>query len=361
MPRTKRKQGDLFKLIYGIGNNFYVPYQGNTTFKISDHEVVNYPIIKASWLQRQALLLSMTMKLQGDENSEEYKIIREYLNNYWDDVERLIAYLQEAVIWGVSVVEMVWDAETLFPTQFYPIPRNVVVFQNDKWYVRDIEITPHKFILCQNTPTADQPLGFALITALRPLYAMVKNIYGYWGQYVRTYANPSIVFEIDTNAIQGLTDEEKSRIMAEIQKLKNLDVYQNLILSQGFVKWSIIEPKTTNTDTFKGLLDEIHRQMILLILGQELTTQAQTSSYALGKVHYQILTHIVERDARLIANAINSQLIPAILELKGIKVKRYPYVEFSFPVQLSLDDILKLSQIIPLDRKDINKLTGLDL
>lgn len=364
MASRKSKNQDLFKLVYGVENTFWKPLYALNKFSISDYEVVNYPIIRGAWLQRQAMLLSGEIILQGDENSEAYQTVKNFLENYDDKFLNLIAYLQEAVLWGVIAVEVVWDENLLLPIRYSPIPRGFISVEEGELAINGVkysELPNGKIIYAQNTPTADQPYGFALISILKPLYAVVKDIYNYWGNYIRTFAFPSIVFKLDASIYQALTPEERAKLDASLEHLKNLSTIKNLIITKDILDFQTIEPSSANPENFRGLLDEIHRQIVIAILGQELTTTAQTSSYALGKVHYEVLKHIVKRDAKLVENAINEQLIPAILDVKGIKTDAYPYISIQFPEKLTLDDVIKLAQLIPLSLDDIRRLTGLNL
>lgn len=364
MGKARKSSKDLFSVIYGIQNDFWRPYIYPRPFTVSDYEVINYPVIRGAWLQRQSFLLSGEIVLNGDENSEEFKVIKEYLDNYDDDFVNLISFLHECILWGIAAVEVVYDENTLFPKRYIPIPRYLLSIKEGKIFINDTpldEIPPQKVVISQNVPTADQPYGFALITILKPLYEIVKEVYNYWGNYIRTFAMPTLVFHIDTSKFIALSDPEKAKIQTEIEKLKNLTTIKNLVISKDLLDYSTIEPKTTNTDAFQKLIEEVHKQMLIAVVGQELTTQAGVSSYALGKVHFEVLKNLIKRDAKIIENAINSQLIPALLELKGIKVQKYPYITFQFKETLTLDDVLKLSQIIPLDVETIKRLTGLDL
>jgi len=74
-----------------------------------------------------------------------------------------------------------------------------------------------------------------------------------------------------------------------------------------------------------------------------------------------VLKHLVKRDAKIVENTINSQLIPSLLEIHNIQTREYPYITIEFPERLSIDDIMKLAQIIPLSLEDIKKLTGINL
>lgn len=357
-----RKKDTLFKALYYIPQSFYSPYTHQAQYSIKDYEVLNYPVIRLAWLQRQAFLLSMELKLFGDLKSKEYEIIQDFFNNYDDEIVKLIAYLHEAILFGISVVEVVWDEETLYPKRFIPIPRYLVSVKENGFFVNDYQIDGVKYLYAQNVPTADQPYGFALLNILKPMYAMVRKVWEYWGNYIRTYAMPTIIFELDTNALPQKPDEN-ARIMAELEKLKNIDNYGTLIITKDLLTWKTIEPSRAGAENFESILEHIHRQMILSILGQELTTTAQTSSYALGKIHYEILRHLIIRDSKIIADTLNNQLIPAILTLHGIETPNsYPYIQFEFPITLSVDDILKLTQAgIPLSPSDIQRLLGVDL
>lgn len=357
-----KNQENLFKALYHIPQTFYVPYSTNTQYSSRDYEVINYPVIRMAWLQRQAFLLAMRPKLNGNPESLEYQVVNDFFTNHDDEITKLIAYLHEAVLWGIAVVEVIYSKETLFPERFIPIPRYMVVIREDGFYVGDIPVDGIKYYYAQNTPTADQPFGFALINILKPLYAMAKKVWEYWGNYVRTFAMPTIIFELDTQQLAGLTDEERNRIMAELEKLKNIDGYGTLIITKELLDWQTIEPTRTGAESFQALLENIHKQIIMVILGQELTTRAQTSSYALGKVHYEVLRHIILRDSKIISDVFNNQLIPAILELRGIEPQNYPYITFEFPRELTVDDIMKLAQIgIPFSPSDVQRLLGIDL
>jgi len=92
-------------------------------------------------------------------------------------------------------------------------------------------------------------------------------------------------------------------------------------ISQWDRRWSEGGGAEERAETPQGdLLDRADKQCDLLVLGQTLTTDTGGmghggGSHALGRVHAEVRSSVIEAAAKFAAGVIEQQLVPAILRL----------------------------------------------
>ena len=104
------------------------------------------------------------------------------------------------------------------------------------------------------------------------------------------------------------------------------------------------------TDTNKGSSSEIYHRTLeywdkkisIRVLGQNLTTEVDTGSYAAAQAHSIIREDFIISDMILCETAVND-LIKKVIDLNYTGVKDYP--RFEFPETKGLDEKKKLAEI----------------
>lgn len=97
---------------------------------------------------------------------------------------------------------------------------------------------------------------------------------------------------------------------------------------------------------WSNLIDHFDRKISMLVLGQTLTADTGKDgggSYALGNVHNDVRRDILAADAEALADAVNEQLVPLIVNLNYAGVTEYPTL--SLPV-IEPEDLVALADIV---------------
>lgn len=97
---------------------------------------------------------------------------------------------------------------------------------------------------------------------------------------------------------------------------------------------------------WSGLIDHFDRKVSMLVLGQTLTADTGKGgggSYALGAVHNDVRRDILVADAEALAEAVNEQLVPLIINLNYVGVTDYPTLSLPVPTP---EDLVAFSAIV---------------
>ena len=97
---------------------------------------------------------------------------------------------------------------------------------------------------------------------------------------------------------------------------------------------------------WSNLIDHFDRKISMLVIGQTLTADTGKGgggSYALGAVHNDVRRDILVADAEAIAEAVNEQLVPLIVNLNFAGVTEYPTLSLPVP---SPEDLVAFAGIV---------------
>jgi phage gp29-like protein len=172
---------------------------------------------------------------------------------------------------------------------------------------------PDKFLIATYKPKTGSPLTTAL---LRPLawWWCAANFSADWlMNLAQIFGLPFRWANYDSGASQAVVDKVCTM-------LENMGSAGWAAFPAG-TTMELKEPGKTGDNSPQGdLLDRADKNCDLLILGQTLTSDTGgmgggSGSMALGKVHQDVRTEVIEAAASFAASVVNQQLVPAILRL----------------------------------------------
>lgn len=233
---------------------------------------------------------------------------------------QLIGGIVHALFRGYNVHEIVWasDGELIYPARYIQLPAQFLAWEDrmgkpDRLLlVRDGEgATPEpfparKFIIALNTSGPDHPIYNAAFFSLVSWFCAFKFGLGWTMEFCQRYGIPWRIF---------YAGDAKDRARLE-NLLASDEVLNTVILDEGRTPPQVVPPPTSAGMPQKDLVAMAESACHKLILGQTLTsdTSQNGGSLAQASVHSSIQVKQVLLRAQFVADVLNEQLIPAIVE-----------------------------------------------
>lgn len=264
------------------------------------------------------------------------------------NLAQTIGSLIDAIAVGISVLEVDWTIRDglILPSSTRTVPFSCLGFDTAihnpdagrlMLYPERNRADPHRFekypnkFLISIFPQNLQNLGAcAQLRALAPLW--LGRILGYEWALSKTelFGVPLRYATYD----EHIPEAQVQRIANMLQQMgasawgafpKGTDIK---ILSNG-----IVPGVAGQSDPNERLMMLADKTCDLLFLGQTLTTDSPTSggTQALGRVHREVELDLFEGYATMVAEVLNTQLIPAIIQLNYGDRRDLPYIDVELP------------------------------
>jgi phage gp29-like protein len=166
-----------------------------------------------------------------------------------------------------------------------------------------------------------------------------------WAIFVEAYGQPLRLGKYGPDA----TDAQKDVLLDAVSAV-GVDFAAIIPASMtiDFVKAEI----SGSHDLYESRLEFLDKQISKLVLGQTSTTDAQSGTYAVGKVHDGVREDIEISDARQLAATLNRDLVRPLIDLNFGPQKVYPKIKIGRPdeedVAALVENVVKL---VPLGLK----------
>jgi SPP1 gp7 family putative phage head morphogenesis protein len=266
-----------------------------------------------------------------------------------DDLREIMS----AIEYGISINELVWDVEekgrwkgkivlrsiksknpkyfNIYTDDFDNIRENGIV--NISAFGYGEQYPTEKFVIYSFNKQFENIWGTSRLRALYDLWFLKQVFVKAWGVYLEKFGHPFPVLKHPPN----LDDDTKNYLL---NMLRQLRLETGIMLPEG-LELTLTQANTAGANIHQTAIDFINKQIRKTILGQTLTSETGgTGSYALGKVHYDILLFYEEQIGRDVeAKAINNQIIRRIVDYNFSDFEDYPTFEFKPLVQ---DDIIQI-------------------
>ncbi len=273
-------------------------------------------------------------------------------NSFEDDLREIMS----AVEYGVSINELIWrvcdkgeykgkiiignikqknpDKFNLWTDDFGNLQEYGVV--NVSAYDFGRKYPTEKFIIYSFAKQFENIWGRSVLRSLYDLWIIKQTLIKAWGVYLEKYGIPPAKAKVPFAHFQNT--EMVSRIK---QALNQLRFESNIVIPDN-IEIEILKTDTNSGSPFENAIRLINEQIRKKILGQTLTGEAGSSSYALGKVHFNILLFYVEQLGKDLAEkAINNQLIKRLVDYNFADVEYYPKFAFNPLVQEDVVQIIE--------------------
>jgi SPP1 gp7 family putative phage head morphogenesis protein len=250
-----------------------------------------------------------------------------------DDFAQDMSELLDGIFTGFSVSEVIWaDAQmkiagktlqAFVPAALRQRRQGRFAFDADgnlkyrKTADHAVAVEPMKFIVFSHNPENENRYGTAESGELFWYVFLKHQFVKFWLVYGEKFGMPTAVATHPPNA----PDILKQKILGIAKAIQQ----QYAVVIPKTVELKLLEAvRTGSANSYESFIAWCDRAIAEALTGQSLATQQSTtgaSGYALAKVHDSVRQDYVERDARELGSAINSQLVRWIIDLNfGVDV-----------------------------------------
>lgn len=250
-------------------------------------------------------------------------------------IDDLLRGLWDAVPYGYSVVELVYDYDTvdgaLLPVRMLTkdFERYTPTREGGLMHMRHGVSVPvsdfdrlHKYVLTRRQATERQPYGEALLSRLYWPYFLRSECWKMWARYLERHGSPTLVGKIELPEINRMLSPEDVARMDDVvgQMLDALrDELDRSVRSATIATTADIDALAPGNagESFALFANEMAKRIQKVILGQTLTTDVQGGgSYAAAKVHDMVRKDRRDADLRLLTPGVQ-HVIDAAARLNG--------------------------------------------
>lgn len=254
----------------------------------------------------------------------------------------MIKALVDAYAKGVSVLEILWHVQNgvVSPRCYCPVPAKYLSYPQNSMEIDRLMVAPKGVTqdVLEDFPPDKFLIGIWQQGGIHPIHcgnlrSLTKHwlgaIYGmgWLMQYAQLFGIPWRHIETDGSA----------DAMSKAQDLLEGIGSSGAAVTGPNVKLSVLEGVNGSAATMpqSHLMDVADRACDILMLGQTLTTDVGSSgSRALGDVHANVRSEVLQSVATWVSNIITNQLIPAIVRLNfgALPSEDMPYATLEIPV-----------------------------
>lgn len=248
---------------------------------------------------------------------------------------QLLGALCHARYRGFNVHQIVWEngGDLIFPARYIQLPPQFLVWETkaghpdrlllvpDGMSSDGVPFPPHQYLVALNTNGPDHPLYNATFYSLVNWFVAYKFGLGWFMEYAQKYGMPKQI-------IRYANERERQQIVAD---LTDESVLNTVLLKEGGGREFDMKYPTGGASSLPQavLLQKAEDACHKAILGQTLTsdTSANGGSLAQAKVHAGVQADVVLKVAEQVADVLNAQLIPAIVQANYGRVDGLPIPE----------------------------------
>lgn len=248
---------------------------------------------------------------------------------------QLLGALCHARYRGFNVHQIVWEngGDLIFPARYIQLPPQFLVWETkaghpdrlllvpDGMSSDGVPFPPHQYLVALNTNGPDHPLYNATFYSLVNWFVAYKFGLGWFMEYAQKYGMPKQI-------IRYANERERQQIVAD---LTDESVLNTVLLKEGGGREFDMKYPTGGASSLPQavLLQKAEEACHKAILGQTLTsdTSANGGSLAQAKVHAGVQADVVMKVAEQVADVLNAQLIPAIVQANYGRVDGLPIPE----------------------------------
>jgi SPP1 gp7 family putative phage head morphogenesis protein len=301
--------------------------------------------------------LSSGWEIEPASTSEEDQYVADFVRYNFENVEGSfeadLFEIMGALEYGISISELVWEVAdkgkyagkiilraiksknpkyfNIYTDDFDNILENGIVNISSIDYGKQYPV--EKFVIYTFRKQYENVFGVSRIRTLYDIWYFKQLWLRAWGIYLEKFGHPIPIAKYPVGANEKLIEE-----IWEIVRTIKLETA--LMIPNNF-EIEMKEVSARGGDMFKAAIDYCNTQIRKVILGQTLTSDTRgVGSYALGKVHFDILLMYLEQLGRDVAEkAINQQIIKRLVDY-NFKVEDYPKFKFKSLISQDVEKII---------------------
>ncbi len=244
------------------------------------------------------------------------------------DIHKIINQTLDTPLLGFTVFELVYREKQKGqieidlvnkPSEWFNFDGNAQLqFKSKKKPMGELISNQNKFIVASNESNILNPYGFAELSNVFWYVTLKKGGLKFWVRFVEKFGMPFIVGKTS----RGISEAEQLDLL---QKLDNM-VEDSVAVIPDDSSIDMQEGnKNSSNNTYESFLDFCNNSISKAILGSTLTVEntGSTGSQALGNVHQDSKTELIESDKRFVEFVIN-EFIKRNIQLFIGELDTYP-------------------------------------
>jgi len=254
---------------------------------------------------------------RGKAKSRQGKVIISLFKNDLDFYQ-VISESLDAVLYGYSVLEVVWEktGPYILPRRIQAKPHNWFIFDHEgNLKLRTIDnpvygepLPEYKFLLVQHNATYKNPYGEPVLSKCFWPVTFKRGGMKFWLIFSEKYGMPFLIGKHPRG-----TSEKETEKLADILEQMVQDAVA-VIPDDSSVEIMEAGGKSASSAVYRELLEYCDQEISIALLGQNLTTEVKGGSYAATQSHMKVRQDLIDSDRKLIEKTFN-RLIKWIYEL----------------------------------------------
>ncbi len=271
--------------------------------------------------QRRGFVMARSFNIENKKNTPQDDLRHFFEQEWFEDLCRIVL---STPYWGHSLIELgplttdgdgclAYDGVTLIDRR-YVIPEHhrVVTDLGQDWTTG---IDYHEPEWSRNLIEVGKPddLGLLLKASLHTIPK--KNVLAAWDVFSEIFGMPLRV--ATTNS------RDKKDVERISQMMERMGLASYAVLPEGTTIQMIANSQTDAYNVYNQRVDRANSELSKLIIGQTMTIE-DGSSLSQSQTHLKVFENLVESDAKLLANTVNNQLIPRMIQ-HGFPLQGYHF------------------------------------
>ena len=252
------------------------------------------------------------------------------------DWEELLRQIMNERIYGRSGVEFIYT-----PDGFHvaPIPPKHINLYNKCIVINDTDEKGIPYEGDSSLLVLGHERNYGLLLKATPYAIYKRGGFGDWSQWVELFGMPQRVGKYNAY------DPESRKLLEQAMEQAGSAPY---IIIPKEAEVETKEAGNGNGTSYNEFRQACNEEMLITILGQTLTTvQGENGARSLGEVHKEVEEGKNRSDMRFVQRVLNNRVLP-MLEARGYPVSGGKFVFPQSAEQLSVSDIVQLSDILPI-------------
>ena len=252
------------------------------------------------------------------------------------DWEELLRQIMNERVYGRSGVEFIYTPDGL---HIAPIPPKHINLYNKCIVINDTDEKGIPYEGDSSLLVLGHERNYGLLLKATPYAIYKRGGFGDWSQWVELFGMPQRVGKYNAY------DPESRKLLEQAMEQAGSAPY---IIIPKEAEVETKEAGNGNGTSYNEFRQACNEEMLITILGQTLTTvQGENGARSLGEVHKEVEEGKNRSDMRFVQRVLNNRVLP-MLEARGYPVSGGKFVFPQSAEQLSVSDIVQLSDILPI-------------
>lgn len=257
--------------------------------------------------------------------------------------ETLMRGIMEKLFFGRSAVEILAEGDGFRVLSIKP---KYVDLQHERILLDDGGMRSVSYVGDDQLLVLGRPDDFGLLLKAAPYAIWKRGGFGDYAQWIELFGMPQRIGKYNT------FDPESRLLLEKAFKEAGSAPY---VIAPKETEIEMLERNSGSGESYNDFRQANNEEILITILGQTLTTvQGERGARSLGMVHMEVEESKHASDLRFVQRVLNEHVLP-MLQLRGLAVAGGKFVYPKAAEPLSVDEIVRLSEIIDIPARYIHE------